>query len=451
MRGIPTWISSLSGGAPPGDPGAVTALLWLWSRDEPDRVGEICPVPGGFPEVSVRLGRQEATPSTAASRVEWMRQRPGHNTPTGPFRSLRVSRDQLRLFTDPSRALHVQNVGRCPLLLNHRPCEEAPLKIGDLLELRDQALLLCVHRDPLPPDDLLPAPPFGAPDPLGLCGESPATWSLRAHIHRAAFLTSNVLLCGQSGAGQEQVAHAIHALSPRNQRPLVARSVATLSRGLIDAALFGNARNYPHAGMREHVGLLGEARGSTLSLDSFAQLSAPLQERLLTALRDRRYCRLGEPDPRPTDVRLIASVRPSCTLPAATLPHLPLRIDLPDLNQRREDLPHLIRSTLQHIAGDDPQLRQRCFLGGDPAAAPFVTARLVACLAQRRWTTHLRELEGILWRCANEGRPNAPLDTYEGLTPDLPPASAEGRPDRPSVPPDPSLRPRRPRGAARGS
>lgn len=385
--------------------------------------------------------------------MEWVRQRPGETTVTGPFRSLRISRDQLSFMTDKAGALRVQNIGRCPLHHNNRPCEEALLRVGDLLELRDQALLLCSHRTPpAAADFLLPMPTFGAPDSLGITGEGPATWALRLQLQRAAFSSSHVLLCGQSGAGQEQAAQAIHRLSPRGKRPLLARNVATLSRGMLDAALFGNARNYPHAGMREQIGLIGEASGATLFLDGFAQIAAPLQERLLRAVEERQYLRLGESAPRPADTRLIAAVRPACLLPASVSARLSHRIDLPDLNQRREDIPHLTRAILQQISHDDPYLRQRCFVGGDPEGAPFMSIRLMACLAQRRWTTHLRELEGILWRCVNESR-GAALDLYEGLEqlPSLPPTEgAAGAEAKPSLPPDAPLRSRRTRGAARG-
>ncbi len=370
--------------------------------------------------------------------MEWVRQRPGETTVTGPFRSLRISRDQLSFMTDKAGALRVQNIGRCPLHHNSSPCEEAPLHVGDLLELRDQALLLCSHRSPPASGEfLLPMPTFGEPDSLGITGESPATWALRLQIQRAAFYNGHVLLCGQSGAGQEQAAQAIHRLSPRSKRPLLARNVATLSRGMLDAALFGNARNYPHAGMREQIGLIGEASGAALFLDGFAQIAAPLQERLLQAVEERQYLRLGESAPRPTDTRLIAAIRPACTLPAAVSARLSHRIDLPDLNQRREDIPHLTRAILQHISLDDPYLRQRCFVGGDPDGAPFLSVRLMAYLAQRRWTTHLRELEGVLWRCVNESR-GAALDLYDGLEqlPSLlPTGGMPGAEGMPSVPP----------------
>src|SRR2546429_9984889 len=104
-----------------------------------------------------------------------------------------------------------------------------------------------------------------------MVGESRAVWELRARRAEIAGKPGHVLVTGESGSGKELVAQAIHALSPRSGRRLIARNAATLPASLIDAELFGNARNYPNPGMAERAGLIGDAHQSTLLLDQFAQ------------------------------------------------------------------------------------------------------------------------------------------------------------------------------------
>src|SRR5262249_13648433 len=153
-----------------------------------------------------------------------------------------------------------------------------------------QMVLLCVRR----PAWITGTPTvrefsFGDVDEHGLVGESPAIWELRARIAFIGPRPGHVFIHGESGAGKELVARAIHASSPRAVRPLVARNAATIPEGLIDAELFGNLRNYPHAGMAERPGLIGEADGGTLFLDELAELPVPLQAHLLRVLDGGEY------------------------------------------------------------------------------------------------------------------------------------------------------------------
>jgi DNA-binding NtrC family response regulator len=88
-----------------------------------------------------------------------------------------------------------------------------------------------------------------------------------------------VLLTGESGTGKELAARAIPAPSPRASGPFVAQKAATFTPGLIDAELFGNARNYPNPGMVERAGLVGEAHGGVLFLDEIGELPPELHAR----------------------------------------------------------------------------------------------------------------------------------------------------------------------------
>src|SRR5262249_4513267 len=149
---------------------------------------------------------------------------------------------------------------------------------------------------------------FGAPDPHGILGESPAAWALREHLSLAAHSGQHILLLGQSGTGKELAARAIHALSPRRDKPFIARNAATFPEGLVDAELFGTAKGYPNAGSPERPGLIAEADGGTLFLDEIGELPAHLSSHLLRVLdRGGEYQRLGESRVRRSDLRVVAA------------------------------------------------------------------------------------------------------------------------------------------------
>lgn len=397
---------------PRADGDAVTALVVLWSRDEPERVGEVVPLPGGFPGAEVLIGR--APPADdGVPRLGWLRQRPGQSEPTGPLRSPTISREQLRFTADEHGALTVENVGRGDLLHQGRKVARARLAHGDLLELRDRLLMMCARRPPVLPLDaaaeMPPAHPFGEADAQGIVGESPAAWALRQRIAFVARRHPHVLIHGESGSGKELVAGAIHRLSDRGRRPLISRNAATIPDSLADAELFGNARNYPNPGTPERPGLIGAADGSTLFLDEFAELPEALQARLLRVLDAGEYHRLGETTARRADFRLVAATnRPDDYLKHDVRARLKLRVDVPGLDARREDVPLIARHLLRRILEQDAPLRAR-LCGED--GLPRMTPALVAALVRHDYTTHVRELEALLWQALAQ-TPGEVLDVW---------------------------------------
>jgi DNA-binding NtrC family response regulator len=376
-------------------------FVLLWSRDEPQRTGEVSLVLDPEPGSAAVLGRGEPPPGEPTPRMLWVRQQPGRSVLTGPLRSQHISRVQLRVEVIGPEELQVSNLGRCPLLVGGREVSAARVRTGDILELRNLALLMCLRRPVDLPvaDPPLPLHAFGEADATGLVGESPAVWELRAHIAFAASRAVHVLVRGPSGTGKELVAQAIHRLSSRGQRPLVARNAATFPETLIDAELFGNARGFPNPGMPERPGLIGEADGSTLFLDEFAELPQALQAHLLRVLDGGEYTRLGESRSRRADFRLVAATnRPESALKEDVLARLRLRLELPGLGERREDIPLLVIHSLRRFAQGDAQLARRYFPGGDPSAIPRVSPALIEHLVRHPYTTHVRELEAQLWR-----------------------------------------------------
>jgi two-component system nitrogen regulation response regulator GlnG/two-component system response regulator HydG len=419
------------------DPPAIPTLVLGWSSEEPWRVGEVA-----FAESlgrSLILGRGD---DGDLERLRFFRQRPGDNLATPPLSGRALSRRQLvvRRFAG---GLEVQRVGRCPLLVNGVAVDRAAVTAGDVLCLRGQLVLYCSLR----PKNLLPSRyfpnaargPFGEPDAFGILGESPAIWALRDQIAFGAKSSAHVLLRGDSGTGKELAARAIHGLSARAGRPLVSRNAATFPTGLIDAELFGNAKNYPNPGTPERPGLIGQAHGSTLFLDEIGELPHDMQAHLLRVLdAGGEYQRLGEATTRRSDLQLIgATNRPPETLKHDLLARFAVRIELPPLGNRREDIPLLVRHLLLRIADKSPEVGGRFVARPREAgrAEARVDCALVDALLRRRFATNVRELDGLLWNAILA----SPGDAVRFVESTWEPAAARApAPARPSHEPTPA-------------
>lgn len=377
----------------------ILALVVVWCREAPERIGEVLlPDAEAEPTGGWLFGRGVRGPD----RLLLVRQRAGHNHVTAPLELPRVSQEQLRIRGIDRETLELHNIGRRTLLIDGSEIK-GPRRVreGAVVELRGQLLLLAARRPiELPalelPDSLSPS--FGSPDAFGLLGESPPAWALRGQIWFAAQRDVHVLIQGPSGVGKELVAQAIHSLSNRGARPLVARNAATLPESLIDAELFGNLRDYPNPGTPERPGLVGAADRSSLLLDEIGELSHPLQAHLLRLLDRGEYQRLGEAQTRRSNLRLIAATnRPLAELKHDLAARLRLRVSIPALAARREDIGLLIPHLIRRMAGEDPLLARRFFADGDPSGHPRVDAGLVRELLGREYPTNVRELESALW------------------------------------------------------
>jgi transcriptional regulator with AAA-type ATPase domain len=203
--------------------------------------------------------------------------------------------------------------------------------------------------------------PFGERDADDVLGESPAAWALRDALAYASAAVGHVLVMGESGTGKELAAQAIHARSSRQSKPFVSHNSATFPAGLIDAELFGSARNYPNAGMPERAGLVGDADGGVLFLDEIGELPPELHARLLRVLDDGgEYKRVGESTARRSDFRLVtATNRDPAVLKHDLHSRLRVRITIPSLRERREDVPLLARAIVLEAAALSPETAGR--------------------------------------------------------------------------------------------
>ncbi len=421
--------SSLQGAS--GEPeDEALALMIAWSATEPHRVGEVALFDiEGAPRILGRGG------GTGGERLGFFRQRPGVLEATPPLQSLRISREQLRIAVR-GRRLVIERIGRCPMIHAGEPVDRCSLEPGDTLLLKGELLFYCTQRSrklpPLRNDSRGADFAFGESDTHGIVGESPAAFRLRDQLAWTAKAGAHTLILGESGTGKELAARALHALSARVSKPFVARNTATIPASLIDAELFGNVKGYPNPGMPERPGLIGAAEGGTLFLDEIGELPASLQANLLRVLdADGEYHRLGSSTARRADIRLIgATNRDPAALKHDLAARLVLRIVLPGLTQRREDIPLLVRHLLRRAAAKSPEVVGRFMApSSDGLGEPRIHPDLVDRLLTWEYTTNVRELEALLWRCMAASSADA-VEWADDLAHSAP-VSAEGaeRPD----------------------
>jgi DNA-binding NtrC family response regulator len=265
--------------------------------------------------------------------------------------------------------------------------------------------------------------PPEAGDHLGLIGGSPAMDRVRTLAARAAAAPFPVLIEGESGTGKELIARAIHRVGPRRSRRFCAVNCAALADDLLEAELFGHAKGAFTGAVGDRRGLFEEADGGTLFLDEVADLSARGQAKLLRVLQEGEVRRLGENLPRRVDVRLVAATNRPLRLEVAAGRYRDdlryrldvIRIQVPPLRERREDIPLL---AAQFWADLTERAGRRARL--DDAA--------VAALARHEWPGNVRELQNVLAALAVQ----APMRGRVSAA-DLPEAIKGTQPGAPAV------------------
>ena len=214
---------------------------------------------------------------------------------------------------------------------------------------------------------------------------------MREAIARAALTGFAVLIEGESGTGKELVARAVHRLSARRDRPFAAVNCAALSDELIEAELFGHARGAFTGALGTRAGIFEWAHGGTLFLDEVGELSPRGQAKVLRALQEREIRRVGENTSRSVDVRVVAATNVVLadavvrgTFRQDLLFRLAVvRIRLPPLRDRIEDIPRLAQSFWRPMAAERG-VRTR--LGADALAA----------LCRHSWPGNVRELQNAV-------------------------------------------------------
>ena len=247
-----------------------------------------------------------------------------------------------------------------------------------------------------------------APATVRLAGRSAAYREMLEWLERAAASRLPLLILGETGAGKEVVARAVHQASPRRTGPLVAVCCTALPDTLLDAELFGVVRGAYTGADRDRAGLFRAADGGTLFLDEVGDMPAAMQAKLLRTLEQRRVRPVGGGEEVPVDVRVISASHRDLRRAAAAgrfrsdlyhrLAVLELRV--PPLRERLDDLPLLVR-------GLAPRLREETGLSG-----PTLTAEAWRELRAHDWPGNVRELHAVLARALlrTGGGPIGPQD-----------------------------------------
>ena len=237
-------------------------------------------------------------------------------------------------------------------------------------------------------------PDPGEAEELPLIGRSPAMQEIYRVLARLTRTDLTVMITGESGTGKELVARALHEHSPRATRPFIALNTAAIPADLLESELFGHERGAFTGADAQRRGRFEQADGGTLFLDEISDMSLPLQTRLLRVLAEGEFYRVGGQTPIRVDVRVIAAShqnlqeRVTGGLFREDLYHRlnVIRIELPPLRARAEDIPDLLGYYLVVSAQE---------LGVDAKSlAPEALARLAAY----DWPGNVRELVNLCRR-----------------------------------------------------
>ncbi len=287
------------------------------------------------------------------------------------------------------------------------------LRQGITLDLAGCVLLL-LHLVPTEADELV--------SHQGIFGDSLAIRRVRAEIAKVADLDTSVLIRGESGAGKELVARAIHTGSTRAARSYVAVNAAAIPNAMAASALFGHAKGAFTGAAAKSVGFFGEAEGGTLFLDEIGEVPREVQVLLLRAIRENEVQPVGEPRPRKCDVRLVTATDADLEALAErgefSLPLLrrieAYSLTIPPLRARRDDVArlfvHFLRAELSRL-GESAKLDEQ------PAPRkPWLPSHFIRALVGYEWPGNVAELQTVARRLAiiNRGQERFIVDDWLG-------------------------------------
>ncbi len=224
-----------------------------------------------------------------------------------------------------------------------------------------------------------------------ILGSAPIMQEVFRAVGRLSQSHATVLITGESGTGKELVAHALHRHSPRAGKPFIAINTAAIPKDLLESELFGHERGAFTGAAATRRGRFEQAEGGTLFLDEIGDMPADLQTRLLRVLSDGQYYRVGGQTPLTANVRIIAATHQD--LDTRVKQHLfredlyhrlnVIRLRLPALRERREDVPllaqHFLAKSARELKVDSKRL----------------SADAMSRLAQHEFPGNVRQLENI--------------------------------------------------------
>ncbi len=224
-----------------------------------------------------------------------------------------------------------------------------------------------------------------------IIGQAPAMQEVFRIIGRVAKKDVTVMINGETGTGKELVARALHALSPRATQPFIALNTAAIPKELLESELFGHEKGAFTGAVERRLGRFEQADGGTLFLDEIGDMPVDLQTRLLRVLNDGTFYRVGGREPIKVNVRVLAAthqnieqlVREGKFREDLLYRLNVIRIQVPPLRKRREDLPLLLHHYLHKAAerlGEEEKVLDK---------------RVEKFLTQLPWPGNVRQLESL--------------------------------------------------------
>lgn len=228
-------------------------------------------------------------------------------------------------------------------------------------------------------------------NPNGIIGQSVAMQTVFRAIGRLSHSPITVLITGESGTGKELVANALHQHSPRKNKPFIALNMAAIPHDLIESELFGHEKGAFTGASTMRQGRFEQANGGTLFLDEIGDMPFSTQTRLLRVLANGEFYRVGGQKPIKVDVRIIAATHQN-------LEHLVklgkfredlfyrlnvIRLPLPPLRERREDIPALVTHFMQRAA-QEMDTEQK-----------YIDPQALAIMQAFDWSGNVRQIENV--------------------------------------------------------
>src|ERR1700722_19892748 len=254
-----------------------------------------------------------------------------------------------------------------------------------------------------------------------LVGSSAGMRAVFERLRKTAPTELTVLITGETGTGKELVAQAIHEASPRAHKPFVVVDCGSIPATLAESALFGHERGSFTGAVDKRISPFVEADGGTIFLDELGELPIDVQPKLLRALAEQRVKSVGSNAYRSVNVRVIAATRRDLVreVNAGTFRSdlyfrvAQLKVELPALRQRLEDIPALVRRMMVDL--------------GDPHAYDRITNDSLERLMRHDWPGNVRELRNVIAVALAFGK-EGPLDLAQHLAPNV--QAAESTPTR---------------------
>ncbi len=227
-----------------------------------------------------------------------------------------------------------------------------------------------------------------------MIGESAALQKIRDTIEKVAPTDARVLITGENGVGKELVARSIHEKSNRKDAPLIEVNCAAIPSELIESELFGHEKGSFTSAVKQRIGKFEAADGGTLFLDEIGDMSLSAQAKVLRALQEGKITRVGGEKEIKVDVRVLAATNKDLVKESEEktfrldLYHRlsVIRIHVPPLGERTDDIPLLVRRFLADIAADYNQ------------PAKEIEEAAISALQGHRWTGNIRELRNAVER-----------------------------------------------------